>query len=84
MDKHIIVGVHIVDREKHAEAVQQIFTKYGSQIKTRLGLHDVHESVSSSTGMILLEMLDTAETCQMITELQSFDGVDTQSMVFKH
>ena len=32
MDKHIIVGVHIVDREAHAPMVQEIFTKYGAQI----------------------------------------------------
>lgn len=37
MDKHIIVGVYIVDRQAHASKVQEVFTKYGSQINTRIG-----------------------------------------------
>ena len=81
MDKHIIVGVHIVDREAHAPIVQQVFTKYGSQIKTRLGLHD---DVCSSNGLILLEMADTAETCKMIEEVDAIGGVDIQKMLFSH
>ncbi|MCF7849675.1 MAG: hypothetical protein K9M45_12560 [Kiritimatiellales bacterium] len=84
MDKHIIVGVHIVDREAHAAPVQHVFTKYGAQIKTRLGLHDVHGGVNASNGLILLEMLDTPETCQMIEEITAIVGIDCQTMVFEH
>ena len=67
MDKHIIVGVHIVDREIHAEKVQRVFTKFGDQIRTRLGLHD---EVCPSNGLILLEMADTPETLRMIEEVE--------------
>ena len=81
MDKHIIVGVHIVDREKHAPQVQQIFTQYGAQIRTRLGLHD---DVCSSNGLILLEMADTPENCEMIAAVEAVDGVDVGQMVFEH
>jgi len=84
MDKHIIVGVHVVNREAHAEPVQHVFTKYGAQIKTRLGLHDIHDSFSSANGLILLEMLDTPETCQMIEEVSAIDGIDCQTMLFEH
>lgn len=81
MDKHIIVGVHIVDREAHAPAAQEIFTKYGAQINARLGLHD---RVCATNGLILLEMLDTPETCKMIEELTAIGGIDIQTMVFEH
>jgi len=81
MDKHIIVGVHIVNRQAHAEPVQHVFTKYGAQIRTRLGLHD---EVCPANGLILLEMHDTPETCQMIEEVSAIDGVDVQTMVFEH
>ena len=84
MDKHIIVGVHVVDRNAHAGAVQNILTEYGCQIKTRIGLHDVHEDYCSSNGLIILEMIDAKETCQMIDALQKFEGIDTQTMVFEH
>ena len=84
MDKHIIVGVHVIDRNAHAGAVQRVFTEYGCQIKTRIGLHDVHEGYCSPNGLIVLEMLDTPETCQMIDALQKLEGIDTQTMVFDH
>ena len=81
MDKHIIVGVHIMDREAHAQKVQELFTKNGTQITTRLGLHD---RINASNGLILLEMADTPETRQMIEDLKALNGVDCQSMVFEH
>ncbi len=81
MEKHIIVGVHIVDRETHAQVVQGILTKYGTHIQTRLGLRD---NVCPMNGLILLEMADTLETGQMIDEIEAIDGVDCQSMVFEH
>ena len=81
MDKHIIAGVHIVDREAHAPMVQEMFTKYGAQINTRLGLHD---SINSSNGLILLEMVDTPETARLIEEIGAIDGVDCQTMMFEH
>ncbi|VGO16958.1 hypothetical protein PDESU_05551 [Pontiella desulfatans] len=81
MDKHIIVGVHIVDREAHAVKVQAVFTQFGEQIKTRLGMHD---DICPSNGLILLEMADTPETCQMIEAVQAIGGVDCKTMVFEH
>ena len=81
MDKHIIIGVHIVDREAHATKVQTIFTKYGTQIKTRLGLHD---DVCPENGLILLEMADTSETSKMIEEVENAVGVDCKTMTFEH
>lgn len=81
MDKHIIVGIHIVDREKLAPAVQGILTKYGTHIQTRLGLRD---NVCPTNGLILLEMADTLETVKMIDELEAIGGVDCQSLVFEH
>ncbi len=81
MDKHIIVGVHIVDREAHAVKVQQVFTTFGAQIKTRLGLHD---DICPSNGLILLEMADTPEISRMIEAVEAIDGVDCQTMTFAH
>lgn len=81
MDKHIIVGVHIVDREKHALKVQELFTKYGSQIQTRLGLHD---SICPDNGLVIIEMADTPETCSMIEDVKNIDGVACKTMLFEH
>ena len=84
MDKHIIVGIHVVDRNAHAVTVQRLLTEYGCQIKTRIGLHDVHENYCSPNGLILLEMLDTPETCKLVDAIQDVEGVDVQTMTFSH
>ena len=81
MDKHIIVGVHIIDRVAHAAKVQAVFTKHGAQIKTRLGLHD---DVCPANGLILLEMTDTPETVLMLDALDAMEGVECKTMEFEH
>lgn len=85
MDKHIVVGVHITERVKHATEVQQVFTQFGCQIRTRLGLHEAEESVCSPNGLILLEMVDDdAKVAELKEALAAIDGVEVQSMVFDH
>ena len=54
-DTHIILGIHIGDRLKNAVDVQKVFTEYGCNIKTRIGLHDASESVCSPSGVVLIE-----------------------------
>ena len=54
-DQHIILGIHITDRLKNAVDVQKVFTEYGCNIKTRIGLHDASENVCSPSGVVLIE-----------------------------
>jgi len=83
--KHTIVGVHITDRVKHAESVQKLFTAYGCQIKTRLGLHDADESYCSPNGLVILEVVGPdKETDALIKGLKKIKGVDARKMVFPH
>jgi len=84
MDKHIIIGVHVVGRNQHAVDVQRVFTEYGCQIKTRIGLHDLHEEFCSPNGLILLEAIDAPETVRLIDSLMSLQGIDVQTMEFEH
>ena len=84
MNKHIILGVHIMERTDRAVTVQSILTEFGCQIKTRIGLHDVHEGFCSPNGLVLLEAIDMPETYEMIERLQNLDGVDLQKMEFAH
>lgn len=85
MDKHIIVGVHITERVKHAAEIQKVFTEFGCQIRTRLGLHDVNQGSCSPNGLILLDMVDDDATVAAFKKkLLAIDGVEVQSMVFDH
>ena len=54
---HRIVGIHVTDRAQAAGRVQEVLTKYGKNIRTRLGLHDVHDEVAAPTALILLEAI---------------------------
>lgn len=58
----IILGIQVADREHEALKVQELLTKYGCIIKTRLGLHETGaEGFCSSKGLILLEFLPDKE-----------------------
>jgi hypothetical protein len=84
-DEHIIMGIHITDRLKNAVEVQKVFTEYGCNIKTRVGLHDVDENVCSPSGVVLIEFFGgEPESEAMAAKLRAVEGVDVQRMVFGH
>ena len=83
--KHIIVAVHVTDRVKHASKVQEVFTGYGANIKTRLGLHEVGAGFSSPNGVILLEMVGDEKKCSSILgRLNAIRGIEAKKIVFAH
>jgi len=85
MDKHVVVGVHITERVKLAGEVQKVFTEFGCQIRTRLGLHEADKGVCSPNGLIILELVDDdAKVSSLKKKLIAIDGVEVQSMVFDH
>lgn len=83
--RHIVLGVHITDRVKHAAVVQDLFTEYGCSIKTRIGLHTVSDNFCSPNGLVLLEMAgDEKPVFELLEKLEAVEGVDVQKMVFGH
>jgi hypothetical protein len=84
-EKHIILGVHITDRIRDAAGVQRVFTEFGCNIKTRLGLHHVTDDVCSPRGLILLEVHGDESVAETMAErLSAFEGVQVRTMVFDH
>jgi hypothetical protein len=83
MSKHMIFGVHLTDRMKNSTDVQHVFTKYGCNIKTRIGLHDVSDAFCSPSGIIVLEMTGEEKLCEeMAAKLRAIQGVEVQKMIF--
>lgn len=81
----IIMGIQIGDREQHAVKVQELLTKNGCLIKTRLGLHEtVVEGFCSSKGLIILEFLPgkDSEVAEFEAELAKLDTVTVGKMTF--
>lgn len=80
--KHTIFGVHISQRVESVPAVQAVLTKYGCNIRTRLGLHDADSTSCSPSGLLLVDVFGP-ETEDFYRELQGLNGVDVQRMDFK-
>jgi hypothetical protein len=84
-DPHVIFGIHISDRGHHAVGVQAVLTEFGENIKTRLGLHELHEGSSSPNGLLLIEFVgDDARAKIFSGRLGAIDGVEVKQMVFDH
>lgn len=84
-EDHVILGIHITDRIHNASEVQKVFTEYGCNIKTRLGLHEVAENYCAGEGVVLLEIIGGSEIRQgMLGKLQKIQGIEVKEMVFAH
>lgn len=80
-----IIGILITDRVQKVMDVQSILTKFGCNIKTRLGLHEVVSDYCSQQGLILLELTgNTEDFYKLENELLAIPGLDVRKMVFNH
>lgn len=79
-----IMGIQVGNRESEALKVQELLTKNGCIIKTRLGLHESSEELCSITGLIILEFLPDKENEIAIIEkeLAALDSIVVKKMVF--
>lgn len=79
-----ILGVHLSVRIKDAVNVQDILTKFGCSIKTRIGLHEVSENYCSPCGLILLELTGDINECDKLeNELGKLAGLTLKKMTFE-
>ena len=53
-----IIGVSLENRIEEAVKFQEIITKYGCTIRTRIGLHNIGEYKCVNKGIILLEVTE--------------------------
>lgn len=77
-----IMGIKLDNRANSATEFQQILTKHGCIIKTRLGLHDVSDNKCAPNGIIVLELIDDEEALICEKELYSIEGIEIQKMKF--
>lgn len=52
-----IIGILLDNRTEEALKFQEILTKYGCNIRTRIGLHNIGEYKCINNGIILLEVV---------------------------
>ncbi len=79
--QHTIFGVGISERTENVPAVQAVLTKYGCNIRTRLGIHDADSTSCSPSGLLLVDVFGPG-TEEFYSELSQLAGVDLQRMDF--
>lgn len=80
----IIMGIKLQERVKSATKVQELLTKYGCEISTRIGLHVASQESCSPQGLIVLEFIDDAEdsVAEFEKELAEIGDFVVQKMIF--
>ena len=81
--KRIIMGIQIGDREAEALKVQELLTKHGCVIKTRLGLHEAG-NLCSSKGLVIIEFImgKDDEAAVLKSELEKIEDIVVDTMTF--
>jgi hypothetical protein len=79
--RHTIFGIHVSSRVENVPGLQAVLTKYGCNIRTRLGIHDADNTSCSPSGLVLVDVFGT-ETEDFYKELQAQKGLDVQRMDF--
>lgn len=77
------MGIQVGDREAEAAKVQELLTKHGCAIKTRLGLHEAG-NMCSSKGLIILEFVQgkEEEIKALKDELAALEDIKVRDMEF--
>lgn len=80
MSSYNIVAVLINHRRTKAAEVQEVFTKYGCNIKVRLGLHEAGDTCSEE-GLVVLQICGTPEELNAFkSQLNDIEGVKAESL----
>jgi hypothetical protein len=78
-----VIGLHIFDRIREAGKTQEILTRYGNNIRTRYGFHELSDDVCSREGIIILEMVGNPKDWEsMEKEINEIYGVKVKKMDF--
>jgi len=78
----IIMGIKLNQRNETAKALQDILTRHGCMINTRLGFHEVSEVSCSEQGYILLEFAANSddEIMEMKKEIEALGELTVKIM----
>lgn len=84
MNETRILGLMLQNGSAKSVQLQDIFTKFGNVIRTRLGLnHPIDDNIPAN-GIIILELTgEVAEMDKLETALKNFGDIQIQSMSFK-
>jgi len=78
-----VLGIKIIDRIKEAGLTQGILSRHATLITTRLGFHEVTDSVCSREAYIILHLNgDPADSDMLVSDLKTLGGIEIREMIF--
>lgn len=81
MSCYYIIGLRLSYRQHNAILLQEELTKFGCNIKMRLGLHETDEKYCSNDGLIILQACGEKEEVEkMLDAFNNLDGVSAKLM----
>ncbi len=76
MSSYYIIGVRVDNRVVSVAKFQEVLTRDGCSIKTRLGLHDVSEDVCAADGIVIIQPYGTKEAIDaMVSDMNGLEGI---------
>ncbi len=79
-----ILGIYLKEGFIDGVELQQLLSKFGGVIRTRLGLHEILDDHARPGGLIILELDGLLEEIHRLeNELFALQGVDIQKMEFQ-
>lgn len=78
-----LMAIKINGRSSKAPHVQEILTKYGCNIRTRVGFHETNEDNCSMDGILILQLFgEGKEINDMRDELNALEGISAKDIDF--
>jgi len=85
MNKTVVFGILLSKRTDSAPKFQEIITKHGCIINTRIGLHHASKSSCPLGGVILLDLIGEDQEIQALeNDLKTLPEIQIQKMGFTH
>jgi len=85
MEKTTVFGVLLGKRINTAPKFQEIITKHGCIINTRIGLHHATRNTCPMGGVILLDLIGEDPEIQALEDdLKTLPDIQIQKMAFIH
>ena len=81
----MILGILVFDRIKEAGLTQEVLSKHADVIRTRLGFHELSDTVCSRVGTIVLVLQgDPDKWVQLEADLAQIGGIEIKKMKFDY
>ena len=78
----VILGVKTKNRLETSDEIQKVLTKFGCDIKTRLGIHNILGNICPKSALILLEIPQKKQAILLENELLNISEIEIQRMEF--